>query len=120
MKKTTFVAGVTMLAFGILAVAQTAQQTAPKVKVGTQLTARAATPAPGANVPVSGQSNTRSVATAGSSSYASASPLLRMGFLQNQFVGHVIFVNIVDVLNSFSVDFFCYDQFYIPEPLIRV
>src|SRR5262249_24761334 len=48
MKKATLFAGLTMLAFCILAVAQTAQQTAPKVKVGTQLTAKAATPAPGA------------------------------------------------------------------------
>jgi len=48
MKRATFFAGLTMLAFCILAVGQTAQQTAPKVKVGTQLTAKAATPAPGA------------------------------------------------------------------------
>jgi hypothetical protein len=47
MKKATFFAGPTMLAFCILAVAQTAQRTAPKVKVGTQLTAKAATPRTG-------------------------------------------------------------------------
>lgn len=49
MKKTIFFAALLMLAFCILAVAQTAQQTAPKVKLGTQLSAKAATPAPGAN-----------------------------------------------------------------------
>ena len=49
MKKTFSAATLLMPAFCILALAQTAQQTAPKVKVGTQLTARATTPAPGAN-----------------------------------------------------------------------
>ena len=49
MKKATFFAGPTMLAFCAFVVAQTAQQTAPKVMVGTQLNAKAATPAPGAN-----------------------------------------------------------------------
>jgi hypothetical protein len=48
MKKASSFVALMMLAFCILAVAQTAQQTAPKVKVGTQLTAKAATPAPGA------------------------------------------------------------------------
>ena len=38
-----------ILACSILAVAQTAQQTAPNVKVGKQLTAKATTPAPGTN-----------------------------------------------------------------------
>jgi hypothetical protein len=36
-----------VLGLGFLAAAQTAQQTTPKVKVGTQLTAKAAAPAPG-------------------------------------------------------------------------
>ena len=49
MKKPFSAAALLMPAFCILALAQTAQQTAPKVKVGTQLTARATTPAPGAN-----------------------------------------------------------------------
>ena len=49
MKKAIVLAALMMPAFSILAVAQTAQQTAPKVKVGTQLTAKAGTPAPGAN-----------------------------------------------------------------------
>jgi hypothetical protein len=38
-----------LLGFGVLVMAQTAVQTAPKVVVGKQLTAKAATPAPGAN-----------------------------------------------------------------------
>jgi len=49
MKKATFLAALMMLAFCAFVVAQTAQQTAPKVKVGTQLNAKAATPAPGSN-----------------------------------------------------------------------
>ena len=44
-----FVALTILLGFGVLAVAQTTQQAAPKVKVGTQLTAKAATPTPGPN-----------------------------------------------------------------------
>jgi len=49
MKRTIFLALQMMLACSILAVAQTAQQTAANVKVGKQLTAKATTPAPGAN-----------------------------------------------------------------------
>src|ERR1700739_936667 len=49
MKKTAFFVGaVTLLGFGLLALAQTTQQNAPKVKVGSQLTAKASAPAPGA------------------------------------------------------------------------
>ena len=48
MRKVSLVSTVTLvLGLGILAAAQTAQQTTPKVKVGSQLTAKAATPAPG-------------------------------------------------------------------------
>lgn len=47
MKKTRWLGTLMIVGFGILAVAQTAQQSAPKVKVGTQLTAKASTPAPG-------------------------------------------------------------------------
>lgn len=49
MKKATFFPAVALFAVGILAVAQTTQQNAPKVKVGKQLTAKATSPAPGAN-----------------------------------------------------------------------
>jgi hypothetical protein len=49
MKKITFFLIPLVLAFCILAAAQTTQQNAPKVKVGTQLATKAATPAPGAN-----------------------------------------------------------------------
>jgi hypothetical protein len=49
MKKVTFFSAVAMFAVCIFAVGQATQQSAPKVKVGTQLTAKAATPAPGAN-----------------------------------------------------------------------
>jgi len=48
MEKPFSAAALLMPAFSILALAQTAQQTAPKVKVGPQLSAKAATPAPGA------------------------------------------------------------------------
>jgi hypothetical protein len=54
----TFVVVLLMLAFCVLAVAQTGQQTAPKVKVGTQLTAKAAAPAPGATAKNTTQKNT--------------------------------------------------------------
>ena len=46
---TLFVTLVLLSGLGLLTVAQTAQPTAPKVKVGTKLTAKATTPAPGAN-----------------------------------------------------------------------
>ena len=47
MKKATLVVTLMLLfGLGLLAVAQTAQQTAPKVKVGTKLTAKANTPMP--------------------------------------------------------------------------
>jgi hypothetical protein len=49
MKKVMLFSAALMFALCILAAAQTTQQNAPKVKVGTQLTAKAATPAPGAN-----------------------------------------------------------------------
>jgi hypothetical protein len=51
MKKTNtnFIVLLVTLTFCVLTGAQTAQQTAPKVKVGTQLTAKAAAPTPGAN-----------------------------------------------------------------------
>jgi hypothetical protein len=55
MKNSIFLAGLMLLAFCILALAQTGQQTAPKVKVGTQLTAKAATPTPGASAKNSAQ-----------------------------------------------------------------
>ena len=45
-KATLFVSLVLLSGLGLLAVAQTAQQTAPKVKVGTKLTAKANTPTP--------------------------------------------------------------------------
>ena len=48
MKKGSFLAALMTLVFCAFVVAQTAQQTAPKVKVGTQLNAKAATPAQGA------------------------------------------------------------------------
>src|SRR3974377_2275868 len=49
MKKVSlFLATMSLLGFAISATAQTAQQNAPKVKVGTQLTAKAGAPAPGA------------------------------------------------------------------------
>jgi hypothetical protein len=48
MKKSSLSLGMMMLlGFCILAAAQTPQQTAPKVKVGAQLTAKATTPTPG-------------------------------------------------------------------------
>lgn len=47
MKKANLPMGLIVFCFAILAGAQTTQQTAPKVKVGTQLTAKAATPSPG-------------------------------------------------------------------------
>lgn len=46
-KATLFVATISLLSFALLAVAQTADQNAPKVKVGSQLSAKANTPAPG-------------------------------------------------------------------------
>ena len=49
MKKITFFSVVAMFAVCIFALGQTTQQNAPKVKVGTQLTAKATTPAPGTN-----------------------------------------------------------------------
>lgn len=49
MKKAIFLEALMMLTCGMLAIAQTTQQTAPKVKVGTQLTAKASAPAPAAN-----------------------------------------------------------------------
>ena len=49
MKKVMFFSTMVTFAFCILAVGQTTQQNAPKVKIGTQLTAKATTPAPGAN-----------------------------------------------------------------------
>ena len=45
-KATLFVSLVLLFGLGLLAVAQTAQQTTPKVKVGTKLTAKANTPMP--------------------------------------------------------------------------
>jgi len=47
MKKASLSLSLMMLGVGILAVAQTTQQPAPKVKIGAQQTAKAATPAPG-------------------------------------------------------------------------
>lgn len=47
MKKITFMSTMVMFALCIVAAGQTTQQNAPKVKVGTQLTAKATTPAPG-------------------------------------------------------------------------
>lgn len=49
MKNFIFLEALLMLACGVLAGAQTAQQNAPNVKVGKQLTAKATTPAPGTN-----------------------------------------------------------------------
>ena len=49
MKKVMFSSTVVMFALCVLAAGQTTQQDAPKVKVGTQLTAKATTPTPGAN-----------------------------------------------------------------------
>jgi hypothetical protein len=47
MKKTSLFLSLMILGVGILAIAQTAQQPAPKVKIGAQQTAKATTPAPG-------------------------------------------------------------------------
>ena len=47
MKKISLLWILTMFGFGLLVAAQTAQQNAPKVKVGAQLSAKASTPAPG-------------------------------------------------------------------------
>jgi hypothetical protein len=47
-KASLFVTLILLLGLGLLTVAQTAQQTAPKVKVGTQLTTKANAPAPSA------------------------------------------------------------------------
>jgi len=47
MKQICLFLSLMMLGAGSLAVAQTAQQTAPKVKIGSQQTAKATTPAPG-------------------------------------------------------------------------
>jgi len=55
MKKTTLFFCLMMLGAAILAVAQTTQQTAPKVKVGSQLTAKATTPTPGPKAKNTGQ-----------------------------------------------------------------
>ncbi|HUN61907.1 MAG TPA: hypothetical protein VMU53_07950 [Candidatus Sulfotelmatobacter sp.] len=56
MRKANFVlALVVALGAGILALAQSTQQTAPKVKVGTQLTAKAAAPTPGPTAKNTGQ-----------------------------------------------------------------
>jgi hypothetical protein len=56
MKKVNlFVGAISLLGFAILAVAQTNQQNAPTVKVGSQLSAKASTPAPGAAAKQTGQ-----------------------------------------------------------------
>ena len=55
MNRASLFVGSMMLASFILAVAQTQQQSAPTVKVGTQLTAKAATPAPGSKAKNSAQ-----------------------------------------------------------------
>jgi len=47
-KASVLVTLILLLGLGLLTVAQTAQQTAPKVKVGTQLTSKANAPAPSA------------------------------------------------------------------------
>jgi hypothetical protein len=47
MKKISLLGILMMFGFGLLVAAQTAQQSAPKVKVGAQLSAKASAPAPG-------------------------------------------------------------------------
>lgn len=47
MKKISLFLSLMMIGLGILAMAQTAQQAAPKVKIGAQQTAKATTPTPG-------------------------------------------------------------------------
>lgn len=46
-KVNVFIGAISLLGFGILAVAQNTQQNAPTVKVGSQLSAKAASPTPG-------------------------------------------------------------------------
>jgi hypothetical protein len=59
MKKVTlFVAAISLLAFAILVAAQNTDQNAPKVKVGSQLSAKANTPAPGSTARNTSQQTT--------------------------------------------------------------